>query len=183
MCVSGNLLPQSLSKIKSIKSTKLGVAIEYINCFVKEGRKTIVFSQFVGALKEMELLLQSLGIKYVTLYGDTKDRRASVDSIQNNSLIGVILISLRAGGVGLNITAAERIILLDDWWNPSVEAQAIARAYRIGQKKRVEVFRLVCSGTVEEKILLLQAKKKETIDLFNSANDKITIEELKGLLS
>ena len=94
-----------------------------------------------------------------------------------------MLMSLKAGGVGLNLTEADSVILLDDWWNPAVEDQAIARAHRIGQKNNVLVLRLVCKDTIEEKILQLQEKKRLTVDLFNKTSASLSISEIKELLS
>ena len=94
-----------------------------------------------------------------------------------------MLMSLKAGGVGLNLTEADTVILLDDWWNPAVEEQAIARAHRIGQKSNVLVLRLVCKETIEEKILQLQEKKRLTVDLFNKTNASLSVSEIKELLS
>lgn len=93
------------------------------------------------------------------------------------------MISLKAGGVGLNLTAANNVILLDDWWNPAVEDQAFARAHRIGQNRNVMVFRFICKNTIEEKVLQLQENKRQTIDLFNSADGKLCMDEIQELLN
>ncbi len=181
-CVSTNILPQSISSSSHFTSTKLQTAINYIQTFKSESRQVLVFSQFVSVLHEMETLLKSQSIEFVTLYGDTRNRKIPVTQFQKNKSITVFLISLKAGGVGLNLTAADRVILLDDWWNPAVEDQAMGRAHRIGQKHKVIVLRLVCKDTVEEKILQLQDKKRYTVDLFNGAGDNISIEEIKELI-
>ncbi len=181
-CVSTNLLPQSISGSSLSTSTKLQTAINYIETFKSECKQVLVFSQFVSALHEMETLLKVEGIRFVTLYGDTRNRRVPVTQFQKDKSITVFLISLKAGGVGLNLTSADRVILLDDWWNPAVEDQAMGRAHRIGQKNKVIVLRLVCKNTVEEKILQLQDKKRYTVDLFNGAGDNISIEEIKTLI-
>jgi len=130
----------------------------------------------------MESKLQEAGIRFVTLYGDTRDRKTPVERFQSDSSITVFLISLKAGGVGLNLTAANRVILLDDWWNPAVEDQAMGRSHRIGQKKNVLALRLVCKDTVEEKILLLQNRKRQTTEQFNAANEHLSLEDLKALI-
>lgn len=182
-CVSANLLPQNITASSYIESSKLKVAINYIYSFKSEGRKVLVFSQFVSALREMEKLLETSNIQYVTLYGNTRNRDVQVRTFQNDKAITVFLISLKAGGVGLNLTSADRVILLDDWWNPAVEDQAMGRSHRIGQKNNVLVLRLVCKNTIEEKILLLQDKKRQTISMFNSTNDKLTLEDIKLLLN
>lgn len=181
-CVSPNLLPQNISLSGHIESTKLQTALDLILSFQSEHRQVLVFSQFVSALHEMEQLLLSANIRFVTLYGDTRDRETPVKSFQSDNTITVFLISLKAGGVGLNLTAADRVILLDDWWNPAVEDQAMSRSHRLGQRHDVLVFRLICKDTVEEKILQLQDQKRQTIDMFNNTSDKLTIDELKSLL-
>ena len=162
--------------------SKFPVAIDYIDAFRSEGHQVLVFSQFVTALHQMESKLQEAGIRFVTLYGDTRDRKTPVERFQSDSSITVFLISLKAGGVGLNLTAANRVILLDDWWNPAVEDQAMGRSHRIGQKKNVLALRLVCKDTVEEKILLLQNRKRQTTEQFNAANEHLSLEDLKALI-
>lgn len=181
-CVSPHLLPQSITGASAAESTKLRTAIDYITTFQSEGRKVLVFSQFVSALTELEKLLLKEGIRFVTLYGDTHDRKTPVKSFQSDKNITAFLISLKAGGVGLNLTAADRVILLDDWWNPAVEDQAMSRSHRIGQRHDVLVLRLICKDTVEEKILLLQEQKRQTVDLFNATTGQLTIQELKELI-
>lgn len=180
-CVSTNLLPQNLSA-SSLTSTKLTTAIDMIETFKSENRKVLVFSQFVGALHEMESLLKNNGIKFVSLYGDTRNREVSVANFQNDKSVTVFLISIKAGGVGLNLTSADRVLLLDDWWNPAVEDQAMSRAHRIGQNNKVLVFRFVCKNTIEEKILSLQEKKRNTIELFNGINERLSFDEIKALI-
>ena len=182
-CVSPNLLPQNISHSTHIESTKLQTALDLILSFQSESRQVLVFSQFVSALHEMEQLLLSSNIRFVTLYGDTRDRETPVRSFQTDKNFTAFLISLKAGGVGLNLTAADRVILLDDWWNPAVEDQAMSRSHRFGQRHDVMVFRLVCKDTVEEKILQLQDQKRQTVNLFNATSEKLTLEELKILLT
>lgn len=181
-CVSPNLLPQNITSFSHIQSTKLQTALDIILTFQSEGHQVLAFSQFVSALHEMEQILLSANIRFVTLYGDTRDRETPVKLFQSDNTITVFLISLKAGGVGLNLTAADRVILLDDWWNPAVEDQAMSRSHRLGQRHDVMVFRLVCKDTVEEKILQLQDQKRHTNNMFNSTSDKLSIEELKSLL-
>ena len=89
---------------------------------------------------------------------------------------------MKAGGTGLNLTVADQVILLDNWWNPAVEEQAFARSHRIGQKHKVQIYRLICKDTVEEKILKLQEKKKNVSDMFNASNNNLTIEDIKNLI-
>ncbi|KEO73206.1 DEAD/DEAH box helicase [Anditalea andensis] len=124
-----------------------------------EGHKVLVFSQFVRHLAIVKEFLDANNIRYAYLDGTTKDRQAQVKLFQENDDIKIFLISLKAGGVGLNLTKAEYVFLLDPWWNPAVEAQAIDRAHRIGQKNKVMIYKFITRNTVEEKIMALQEKK------------------------
>ncbi|PUZ23029.1 DNA helicase [Chitinophaga parva] len=123
--------------------------------------KILVFSQFVGMLELVEQALKNRNIPYTMLTGSTRNRERVVQSFQDEEMVRVFLVSLKAGGVGLNLTAADYVYLLDPWWNPAVENQAIDRVYRIGQTKNVVAVRLICPGTIEEKLLKLQEHKKE----------------------
>lgn len=181
-CVSVNMLPSSLYKGERRLPTKMALALSQMQQLGRED-KMIVFSQFVQALEELETYLKERNIRYVSLYGDTVDRKTPVATFQTNSDVQVFLSSIKAGGVGLNLTAADYVLLLDDWWNPAVEAQAFSRAHRMGQKRTVEVMRLICKDTVEEKILDLQQRKKQTAEVFNISGGKLTKEELRTLLS
>ncbi|MHB2150426.1 DEAD/DEAH box helicase [Calditrichota bacterium LG25] len=127
---------------------------------IKENHKVLLFSQFVKALTLVRQGLDQRSIPYLYLDGSTKNRQKLVDKFQNNSKIKIFLISLKAGGLGLNLTAADYVIHLDPWWNPAVEAQAMDRAHRIGQNKKVFVYKMITRGSVEEKILTLQQRKK-----------------------
>ncbi|MEO8179152.1 MAG: SNF2-related protein [Deltaproteobacteria bacterium] len=127
------------------------------------GHRVLVFSQFVSMLKILKSALDEDRIRYEYLDGSTQDRMERIDRFQNDPTIPVFLISLKAGGSGLNLTAADTVIHFDPWWNPAVEDQASDRAHRIGQKKVVTVYRLVAAGTIEEKILELKEKKKELV--------------------
>lgn len=139
-------------------AVKIEVLTEQIENKSKE-HKILVFSQFVGMLDliKSELLARNIPFEYLT--GQTKDRGASVQNFQTNEKVRVFLISLKAGGVGLNLTGADYVYLVDPWWNPASENQAIDRSYRIGQTKNVVAVRLICKDTVEEKIMNLQKKK------------------------
>ncbi|MDP1924396.1 MAG: C-terminal helicase domain-containing protein, partial [Thiobacillus sp.] len=125
-----------------------------------EGSKVLLFSQFTSMLALIEPELAARKIKYVILTGDTIDRESVIRAFQEGD-VPVFLISLKAGGVGLNLTAADTVIHYDPWWNPAVENQATDRAHRIGQTKNVFVYKLVVAGSIEEKILALQEKKAE----------------------
>jgi len=141
-------------------SSKIQVLIEQVQN--KSPRhKILIFSQFVSMLDLIAIELNKLGIVYETLTGATKNRQGAVDRFQQDPEVRVFLLSLKAGGVGLNLTAASYVYLVDPWWNPAVEDQAIDRAYRIGQHQNVQAIRLICPGTVEEKMRLLQQNKRE----------------------
>jgi SNF2 family DNA or RNA helicase len=129
----------------------------------KKHHKMLVFSQFVGMLKLVEKALEERNIPYSLLTGQTKNRKEVVNAFQENETIRVFLISLKAGGMGLNLTQADYVYLLDPWWNPAVENQAIDRAYRIGQDKKVVAVRFITPNTIEEKILELQKRKQELV--------------------
>jgi len=144
-------------------SAKLERLMEMLVEMIEEGRRILLFSQFTSMLALIEERLNELKIKYVKLTGSTKDRKTPVDQFQKGKT-PIFLISLKAGGSGLNLTAADTVIHYDPWWNPAVEDQATDRAHRIGQSKKVFVYKLVSEGTVEEKILTLQAKKKALTD-------------------
>jgi len=125
-----------------------------------QNHKILVFSQFVGMLKLVKERLDEENIIYEYLDGQTKDREAKVDRFQNDSSVRVFLISLKAGGTGLNLTKADYVYLIDPWWNPAVENQAIDRCYRIGQDNHVIAYRMICKDSIEEQIVALQDKKK-----------------------
>jgi SNF2 family DNA or RNA helicase len=125
---------------------------------VEEGRRVLVFSQFTSMLALIETALTKAGLGYVMLTGDTRDRDTPVQRFQAGEA-PVFLISLKAGGVGLNLTAADTVIHFDPWWNPAAENQATDRAHRIGQTKPVFVYKLVAAGSIEQRILELQERK------------------------
>lgn len=124
--------------------------------------KALIFSQFLGMLALIRKRLEELGVKYEYFDGSTSatDRQVAIDSFQNNEEVRVFLISLKAGGVGLNLTAADYVYIVDPWWNPAVEQQAIDRTHRIGQTKNIFAYRMICKDTIEDKILQLQEKKR-----------------------
>ncbi|MCC8417734.1 MAG: DEAD/DEAH box helicase [Rickettsia endosymbiont of Bryobia graminum] len=167
----------ALLKIESAKNVSQSAKrTELINMLIEmldEGRKILLFSQFTSMLQLIEQQLNSLNISYVKLTGQTKDRETPIRNFQEGK-VSLFLISLKAGGVGLNLTAADTIIHYDPWWNPAVENQATDRAYRIGQDKPVFVYKMVTSGTVEEKIIEMQKKKSELINNLLDPNSKIS---------
>jgi superfamily II DNA or RNA helicase len=145
-------------------SGKWPMLLERLESILEGGGKVLVFSQFVQFLKLVRGALDDRQITYAYLDGSSTDRDAQVKSFQTQSDRRVFLISLKAGGYGLNLTAADHVILLDPWWNPAVESQAIDRAHRIGQQRVVTAYRLAMRGTVEERILALQAKKRGLVE-------------------
>jgi len=144
-------------------SGKLESFMEMLEDILSEGHKVLVFSQFVRMLKLLRGELDSRKISYEYLDGHTVNRRECVERFQADSKLRVFLISLRAGGTGLNLTAADYVIHYDPWWNPAVEMQATDRTHRIGQKKHVFAYKLITKDTIEEKVLLLQEKKKHLV--------------------
>jgi SNF2 family DNA or RNA helicase len=137
----------------------MDLLMEWLPSMVEDGRRILIFSQFTGMLDLIEEALRKEEIRFLTLTGQSKDRGKLCDDFQSGKA-PVFLISLRAGGTGLNLTLADTVIHFDPWWNPALEAQATDRAYRIGQKNPVFVYKLITAGTIEEKILLLQQKKR-----------------------
>ena len=140
-------------------SGKLEDISHMVKSTVSEGHKVLIFSQFVKHLSIVKDFLNEEKIPFAYLDGATVDRQKEVASFQENPNIKVFLISLKAGGVGLNLTEAEYVFLLDPWWNPAVEAQAIDRAHRIGQKNKVIIYKFITRNSVEEKIMELQERK------------------------
>ncbi len=166
------------SELASAPSTKLEMLIPSISEVVAEGHKVLVFSQFTSFLAIVRERLEQENIVYEYLDGRTRNRAAKVERFQTDRECPVFLISLKAGGLGLNLTSAEYVYLLDPWWNPAVEAQAIDRSHRIGQTQHVFAYRLICRGTVEEKILELQQKKRDLADAILSADNRGVIQNL-----
>ena len=152
-------------------SAKLDWLRERLPALVAEGRRMLVFSQFTRMLRLMQADLAALGLPWLTLTGDTPTaRRGEVVARFQRGEAPLFLVSLKAGGVGLNLTAADYVFLLDPWWNPAVEAQAIDRTHRIGQTKEVFAYRLIAEDTVEEKVLALQQHKRALAEAVLSAN-------------
>ena len=153
---------------------------------ISEGHKVLVFSQFTSLLALVKKRLDEVGIVYEYLDGQTDDRKTPVDRFQTDPKCPAFLISLKAGGTGLNLTAADYVFILDPWWNPAVEAQAIGRAHRMGQTNKVIAYRMIARGTVEEKILDLQRTKKDLAESIVSEDGdfmkKLTKEDLEMLL-
>ncbi len=174
------------SAARAHSSAKLTWLVENLAQLVDEGRRTLVFSQFTSMIDLIKPELDRAGIPYVELVGSTIDRATPVRQFQAGN-VPVFLISLRAGGTGLNLTAADTVIHYDPWWNPAVERQATDRAHRIGQDKPVFVYKLIAAGTVEEKILQLQARKADLagalLDSGDAASIELRPEDVEELLS
>jgi superfamily II DNA or RNA helicase len=166
-------------------SSKLELLLETLEEVIAEGHKALVFSQWTSLLDRVEPVLKGAKVPFVRLDGSTRDRAEVVDRFQSAEGPPVFLISLRAGGTGLNLTNADHVFLLDPWWNPAVEDQAADRAHRLGQDKPVMVYRLVSEDTVEERILSLQERKRALADAALGEADRagsITRDELLALL-
>jgi len=183
ICNSAALLAQGKTFEQS--SSKINVLIEQLENQIGK-HKILVFSQFVSMLDLIKIALDKKNIKYAYLTGQTRNRGDVVDSFQQDKSISVFLISLKAGGTGLNLAEADYVYLIDPWWNPAVENQAIDRAHRIGQVRNVMAVRLICPNTIEEKIMKLQSGKKDLVqNIIQTENGflkKITKNELLSLL-
>ncbi|RSK48030.1 DEAD/DEAH box helicase [Hymenobacter rigui] len=193
------MLLQGLTKLRQIanhprmahedyvhESGKLREVVRMIKSVVSEGHKVLVFSQFVKHLDIVRAALDERQIEYAYLDGNTRDRHQEVARFQETEALRVFLISLKAGGVGLNLTAADYVFILDPWWNPAVEAQAVDRAHRIGQQRTVFTYKFITQNTVEEKILALQNKKIQLVTDLITTDEAIikslTREDIEELL-
>ncbi|MFN2476521.1 MAG: DEAD/DEAH box helicase, partial [Chthoniobacterales bacterium] len=176
-----------LDKPETDTSAKLDLLDELLEEAIDGEHRVLVFSQFVTMLHLVRERLEKLSIPFCYLDGSTKQRQEVVNRFQGDATIPVFLISLKAGGVGLNLSAADTVIHFDPWWNPAVEAQATDRAHRIGQTRVVTAYKLITRNTVEEKILKLQEKKRAAIDAAIDSEEPLmgglTTEELEELLS
>jgi superfamily II DNA or RNA helicase len=188
-CCDPRLLKLQTVTRSRARSAKLDRLMEMLAIMLDEGRRVLLFSQFTEMLALIEQRLRDDGVGYEILTGDTKDRAGPVKRFQSGK-VPLFLISLKAGGVGLNLTAADTVIHYDPWWNPAVEEQATDRAHRIGQKNKVFVHRLVTLGTIEEKMELLKDKKRAIVasvmDAEHGSALKLTaddVEELFGVAS
>ena len=181
-CSLPEMLPTSLNSSNCKESSKLNTAFQIVLNETKQGRKVLVFSQFLEVIDHLNAILQDVGIIPYVLTGETRNRQELVDAFNSDPGAAVFLISLKAGGTGMNLATACCVVLFDPWWNPAVENQAFARAHRIGQKHPVEVFKLVCENTVEEKILELENTKQQLASSLSSA-DKLSLTEMMDILS
>jgi SNF2 family DNA or RNA helicase len=185
ICVS----PQLVNANNKTGSTKLDYMFELIDNIIESNESVLIYSFFASAFDIIEPLMKEKKLKYVRLDGSVSpdDRPALIDSFDNNDDIHCFLISLKAGGVGLNLTKANNVIFLDPWWNIAVENQAADRTHRIGQTKKVTIYRLVCKDTIEEKVLDIQKEKLDLINFFVESNGddplgKLTVDMMKELL-
>jgi SNF2 family DNA or RNA helicase len=171
---------------ESAGSAKVDVLLDHLTEIVEEGHKVLVFSQFTSFLARVRERLDREGITMTYLDGSTTRRGEVIDSFKHGEA-SVFLISLKAGGVGLTLTEADYVFVLDPWWNPAVEAQAVDRAHRIGQTKPVMVYRLVSTGTIEEKVMELKARKaalfSQVIDGDGSSATPIDANDVRALFS
>jgi len=169
------------------ESAKMESLLEQISEVLDEGHKALVFSQFTSFLSLVRDQLDERGLRYEYLDGRTRNRRERVKAFQEDDECQLFLISLKAGGHGLNLTSADYVFILDPWWNPAAEAQAIDRTHRIGQTRPVFAYRLICRDTVEDKIVELQKKKRELADAIVAADNSVvadlTVDDLELLLS
>ena len=169
------------------RSSKLDVLFEQIHSLVSSENKCLVFSQFTSFLEVVKPKLEKEKIKYLYLDGKTRKRKELVEKFEKNDDFKVFLISLKAGGVGLNLTSANYVFILDPWWNPAAETQAIDRTHRIGQKNNVFAYKLISKDTVEEKILELQKSKKDLSEAIIGSSSgmlkKMNLNDLNFLLS
>lgn len=180
--------PRTLSLKEAQKideSAKLDLLMEMLPEQLEEGRRILIFSQFTRMIALMEKELKAYKIGYTKLTGQTKKRDEAIERFKSGE-VDVFLISLKAGGVGLNLTEADTVIIYDPWWNPAVESQAADRAHRIGQDKPVFVYKLLTENTVEEKILAMQEKKRALADsIYNGGKKeesfKLTSDDLSEL--
>jgi SNF2 family DNA or RNA helicase len=160
-------------KLAKHPSAKLDVLLDQLREVLDEGHKALVFSQFTSLLAIVRERLNASGTVYEYLDGKTRDRQACVERFQSDPDCRLFLISLKAGGLGLNLTAADYVFILDPWWNPAVEAQAVDRAHRIGQARQVFAYRLIARDTVEEKVLQLQETKRNLADAIIGAQNSL----------
>ncbi len=185
VCCDPRLLPGH-APARTAGSAKLDLLREMLPSMVEEGRRILLFSQFTGMLALIAQALDALGLAYVTLTGDTQNRVTPVQRFMDGE-VPVFLISLKAGGVGLNLTAADTVIHFDPWWNPAAENQATDRAHRIGQDQPVFVYKLIAAGSVEERIAELQQRKAELADAIlegaGGAGPRFDAADLEALLA
>ena len=179
VCCHLDLLPGDEKRAWKEPSAKLERTFELIDEAIDGGHRVLLFSQFVRVLHLLRDEATRREMRFCYLDGQTVERQAEVDRFQNESGIPLFLISLKAGGTGLNLTGADTVIHFDPWWNPAVEEQATSRAHRMGQSRSVQAYKLIAAGTVEEKIQALQARKRELFEA-SLGSDEAFVEKLTG---
>ena len=155
----------------NIVSSKIEQLFEMLEDIVANGHKVLIFANFLGSLDLIASKAESMGIEYLMMTGSTRDRETLVEKFQNDKKYSLFLMTLKVGGVGLNLTKADYVFIFDPWWNKSAENQAIDRAHRIGQKNRVFAYKMITKGTIEEKILELQMQKQDMTDMVISGDE------------
>jgi SNF2 family DNA or RNA helicase len=186
VCCDPRLLPATMTGQNCTERAKLNLLTQMLEDLLEEKRRIIIFSQFTSMLALIEIELKKMKIPYVILTGGSRNREEIIGRFENREA-PVFLISLKAGGVGLNLNSADTVIHYDPWWNPAVEDQATNRAHRLGQTKTLFVYKLVVAGSIEEKIITLQEKKKILFDGIltgdASALEKFSESDLSALLA
>lgn len=170
----------AFSEVPGFDSGKFNLLKDLTQEALESGRKILLFSQFRGMLSIIRTWLDEMGTEYLYLDGATRNRQELIDKFSQDDSVRLFLISLKAGGAGLNLMAADTVIIYDPWWNPAVESQAVDRAHRIGQTKTVSVYRLVTEDSVEQKIMALKAKKSKIVDALINENGLSTVKLTKG---
>jgi SNF2 family DNA or RNA helicase len=183
MSLDPSLVDEAYAGLAS--SAKVDALVEQLEELAQEGHRALVFSQFTGFLKIVRTRLEAEGIAYEYLDGSTRNRAERIASFREGTA-PVFLISLKAGGFGLTLTEADYVFVLDPWWNPAAEAQAIDRTHRIGQTRPVNVYRMVSTHTIEEKVVALQERKRDlfqrVVDEGGSLSGAITADDVRDLL-
>jgi SNF2 family DNA or RNA helicase len=186
-CNHPALLTKDHAHAREYASAKLDACVELLEEVRQGGRKALVFSQFTGMLDIIAGALDELGMPYAYLSGRTRKRQPVIERFNTDPDVTAFLISMKAGGTGLNLTAADTVIICDPWWNPSVERQAVDRAHRIGQTRSVNVYRLLTKGTIEEKIEALKERKQQLFDAVVEESGelftKLTWEDVRELFA
>ncbi len=182
--------PNSIDALKGVpdfESGKFNALKELVTEAIDGGKKILLFGQFREMLSIIRRWLEEEKVNHLYLDGTTRDRQSLIDQFNNDPTVRLFLISLKAGGTGLNLTAADTVVIYDPWWNPAVESQAVDRAHRIGQSKTVNVYRLVTENSIEQKIMALKARKAKIVDALINENGlstlKLSKEDLENLFS
>ncbi|MBX7143147.1 MAG: DEAD/DEAH box helicase [Oligoflexia bacterium] len=178
---------EALKEVQGYESGKFNLLRDLVEEALASGRKILLFSQFREMLAIIRRYLDETNVNHLYLDGATRNRQELIDKFNSDSDVRLFLVSLKAGGTGLNLTAADTVIIYDPWWNPAVENQAVDRAHRIGQTKTVNVYRLITENSIEQKIMQLKAKKSRIVDALINENGlstlSLTKDDLENLLS